>query len=56
MNDSLEGVLAIADTVKTEAALAVHTLKQMGIDVILLTGDNKKTAIAIARQVLLNMI
>uniref|UniRef100_A0A8C5SYE9 Copper-transporting ATPase 2 n=5 Tax=Passeriformes TaxID=9126 RepID=A0A8C5SYE9_9PASS len=45
------GMIAIADTVKEEAALAVHTLQSMGIDVVLITGDNRKTAKAIATQV-----
>lgn len=45
------GMIAIADTVKQEAALAVHTLQSMGVDVVLITGDNRKTAKAIATQV-----
>lgn len=44
-------MIAIADAVKQEAALAVHTLKSMGVDVVLITGDNRKTARAIATQV-----
>ena len=43
-------ILGINDTVKSEANLTVFTLKKAGLDVILLTGDNRKTAAAIARQ------
>ncbi|KAM4601643.1 copper-transporting ATPase 2 isoform 2-T2 [Polymixia lowei] len=44
-------MLAVADTVKAESALAVHTLKSMGIEVVMITGDNRRTAKAIAAQV-----
>ncbi|XP_061745377.1 copper-transporting ATPase 2 isoform X2 [Nerophis ophidion] len=52
---AIDGVLcamiAIADTVKAESALAVHTLSSMGIEVVMITGDNRRTAKAIAAQV-----
>ncbi|XP_070786968.1 copper-transporting ATPase 2 [Enoplosus armatus] len=44
-------MLAIADTVKAESALAVHTLNSRGIEVAMITGDNRRTAKAIAAQV-----
>ncbi len=46
----LVGSLAIADTVKPEAAVAIHALKKMGQKVVLLTGDNRRTAQAIADE------
>ncbi len=45
------GVLAVADTVKEHAAEAVGALRRLGVRVVLLTGDNRRTAEAIARQV-----
>jgi heavy metal translocating P-type ATPase len=47
----IAGVLAIADRVKPDAAAAVETLKQRGLTPILVTGDNRLTAEAVARQV-----
>uniref|UniRef100_A0A672GQS5 P-type Cu(+) transporter n=1 Tax=Salarias fasciatus TaxID=181472 RepID=A0A672GQS5_SALFA len=44
-------MLAVADTVKAESALAVHTLQSLNIEVVMITGDNRRTAKAIAAQV-----
>jgi heavy metal translocating P-type ATPase len=44
------GLIAVADTIKPQSARAVKTLRQMGIDTVLLTGDNARTAAAIGRQ------
>ena len=45
------GVLAIADPVKDDSAAAIAALHRMGVQVVMLTGDNATTAAAIARQV-----
>uniref|UniRef100_A0A3Q3EIN4 P-type Cu(+) transporter n=1 Tax=Labrus bergylta TaxID=56723 RepID=A0A3Q3EIN4_9LABR len=51
VDNMLCAMIAIADTVKPEAELAVQTLTHMGLEVVLMTGDNSKTARAIAAQV-----
>jgi Cd2+/Zn2+-exporting ATPase len=50
--DELEGVIAVADTVRPEAERTIARLREAGIDrVVMLTGDNERTARAIAAQV-----
>lgn len=44
------GIIAVADTIKPSSAAAVKELSSMGIDVIMLTGDNERTAAAIQKQ------
>ncbi|MCR5775098.1 MAG: heavy metal translocating P-type ATPase [Lachnospiraceae bacterium] len=46
-NEKLLGIIAVADTIKDEAPEAIRQLKNMGIKVVMLTGDNERTAKAI---------
>ncbi|WMT41339.1 heavy metal translocating P-type ATPase [Paenibacillus sp. D2_2] len=51
INNEYAGMVAVADTIKESSAAAVSRLKEMGIQVIMITGDNERTAKAIAAQV-----
>ncbi len=50
VDGALEGVICVADTIKESSVRAVDHLKSLGIQVYMLTGDNKKTAAYIGRQ------
>lgn len=50
-NDTCLGVIAVADTLKEDSVQAITTLEAMGFQTVMLTGDNRRTGEAIARQV-----
>lgn len=51
VNNAITGIIAVADTLKENSVEAVKELKALGIETIMLTGDNERTAKAIAAQV-----
>lgn len=51
VNGELKGILAVEDPVKETSAEAVEALKKMNIHVVMLTGDNRRTAAAIAKRI-----
>ncbi len=50
------GMIAVADTVKSDSVKAIRQLQNMGIHVVMLTGDNKRTASAIGKQIGVNEV
>ena len=55
-DEKLIGVIAVADTIKKDSPEAIKQLKNMGIKVVMLTGDNKRTADAIGKQTGVDMV
>ncbi len=51
IDNHLQGIIAVADIIKENSAVAIQKLHEIGIEVAMITGDNSKTAQAIARQV-----
>ncbi len=56
VNGRMEGLIAVADTLKEHSAEAIDAIKKMGIEVVMLTGDNERTAKAIAGQLGMNKV
>ncbi|CAN1225469.1 Copper-transporting ATPase RAN1 [Linum grandiflorum] len=56
VDDELIGVLGVADPLKREAAVVIEGLQKMGVEPIMVTGDNWRTARAVAKEVLANYL
>jgi len=51
VDEKLAGIIAVADPIKKDSAIAIQRLQQYGLKVIMLTGDNQRTAHAVAKQI-----
>jgi len=56
VDGEIQGIMGIADTLKATSANAVKALQRLGLEVVMLTGDNQKTAEAIAQQLGINRV
>lgn len=56
IEQKISGMIAVADTLKESSAAAISELKKLGIETVMLTGDNEKTAKAVAQNVGINKV